>query len=258
MTAELQHACVIPRHGKNRPAAATGLVCGDHLAELRELLADIAGLWDELPWSRLPLAMTGNTGSDGNRTKQPYPPGLINLAALALTDVRATSTAPVPVDVRHNGPRLESNGSDIPNVHAVLTFWCQQVAADRPGAEPLGGTVGLANWLTQHLTWIVGQTWVAAFDDQIRACRRALALAVGEEPGPPATRCPYCGTDCWTDWERDVVRQLRQGSGPGDATGRADRVACTGCGRVWEGASQVRMFALMAEQEDEARKARPA
>ena len=103
-------------------------------------------------------------------------------------------------------------------LHAVLASWCEEVAAERPGAsaprratrwtasaagdrEPLGpagpgSTRVLARWLDPHLEWAAGRPWAGdMLADLVGGERLALRRFPVEEPvrRVEGVRCPSCG-----------------------------------------------------------------
>jgi hypothetical protein len=228
--------CVIPRHDGRRPWATDGLLCPEHSAEIRDLIADVSDLYAELPWTGLPLAAPGPRYTDTPVTKHPDPPVPVNLAALVLRDPATRSTTVPEVNRERNGPRLESNGPDAPDVAATLADWCHRVATERGTSVPTNGVEAMLTALRTHLSWIAAQPWVVEFDRQLRNCRRWLAMAVGapDTMPPPYANCPYCGRLVWTDLDRDVIKRRRYGQDVTEAKGRTDRVSCD-CGARWTG-----------------------
>lgn len=248
----VEHLCQLEHRGR-RPLATTGLVCDEHFADLRELLADVIELWQELPSILHPLAVTGPR--DGRRGKGAELPAPVNLTALAITDPSTHALGGVALTQGRNGHRLESNGTDVPPVPAVLWSWCQQVGEDLELEDDellLIGVTDYVTFLRKHLRWIAGQSWLVDFERELRACRRALATALGSNPAPhlvaPICPCPYCRTPLFTDRARAAVRLRAAGGNADTATGRLDYVKCSNCQRSWDGWAAMRQLQHATER----------
>jgi hypothetical protein len=225
----------------------TGMVCAQHLADLRDLLADITELYALLPYADRPATEARN--SESKHSKNPDPAAPVNLTRLALTDPRNPSTVARTYARNFDQIRgtLASNGPDLPDIPNVLAAWCQQITDERNTTVPAGTVTQAVDGLRRHLPWVCAQTWVTDLEDELRACRRALAMAVGETPGPtPLCDCPYCGNPLYTDRQREQLKLRRNGQSVEDTTERHDRVTCPTCYISWAGVEMLRLK-LIAE-----------
>lgn len=247
--------CVLRHQKGRRPVATVGTVCDSHLADLRDLLADVSELWEILPWVNQVLSTPAPGNPEAKPTRQAHPPAPVNLAYLALLDPATRPLGEVEVNEWRNGPDGSSNGAEIPRAFALLSGWCRRVHDGRRGGREFVGDVGdvpeLVAYLRRHLLWIVEQEWLEEFQQQLRMLRSALLSATGESPGPqPLADCPYCGTALYTDHDAEVRRLRRQGEfSSADIRARSDFVKCPSCRTVWDGWPALRRLALIAEQD---------
>jgi hypothetical protein len=247
----------MPRHGKCRERLEPGWwVCRHAAADLRDLLADVQDLLDAYSQGDTVNAERGEHRSG----KKPHPPLPINLSRFVIA--HPGTDEPIPFDYAHNGNpatgRLESNGPDAPDVWATIRNAAAAVGSSL-GIDPDDGYedyegggwyVWLVSFLRQHLGEITALEWFGEFVSAFRDCRRALAAAIGEPPGPvPLGKCPYCNAELFTDQAKEVLRRRRAGEAVSgeDAkpiTARADRVVCR-CGVEWSGIGLTRLRLIL-------------
>lgn len=257
--AETGQICVMTRaHHGRRPLTETGLVCSQCLADLRDLLADVGDLWRELPYSSLTLARLGGGNPEVKPPRHDFASEPVNLTALALHLPGTHDLGSIAPRVRRNGPRLESNGSEVPNVLAVLSAWCATISRGRNTEVEASTVTAMIDELRHHLTWITGQTWVVDLESELRACRRSLAAATNQPAlRRPICSCPDCGGAVWTDQDRKVNDLLAQNKPVEDPLpGRLDLADCAKCGKRWDGWAAMRILGRMVE--DEGARGRPA
>lgn len=242
----LEQLCVLPGHGKHGKEASYGSVCDSHAADLRDLVADVHDL--AIAYAEGDAI---NPERSEHRGKNPHPPVPIRLNAFIIGHHGGD---PVEWTWRRNGNvvsgRLESNGPDAPDIPAVIYRWADALAVARGIDWPTGDTLAKLDFIRRHLDWVTELPEFKEFLASMRACRRALAAAIGEQPGPqPLGKCPECRTALYTDWDREVIRRRRAGE---FVTGedakpikaKANRVACQ-CGAVWEGAGLIRLKLIL-------------
>jgi len=234
------------RHGSHPQPASHGALCDHHAADLRDLLADIAELWAAfLAGDRINQTATKTKG------KRPHPPLPIDVNRLAIDD----PGEPVPWTWERNGNpktgRWESNG-ETPDIRAIV--YAAMEAAD-PEANPRPDIAG-SDDLAVQLDWLRANTRALSHTPDyrqhlrdLRACRRALALAIGDQPGPkPIARCPECECELFTDLDEQRRKLRREGRNPDNATGRADLVKCHSCRASWQGRAALARLKYINEQ----------
>lgn len=247
------HDCRKP-HGDNKKAATFGMLCDHHEAELRDLVADVHDLCKAYAEGD---AITPEPSE--HRGKNPHPPLPIRVNQFIIGN---PGGEPVICEneeeewARYGNPksgRLESNGPDAPAIIDIMKHWAARIVEDEDIEWPWGDTLDKLVFIRANLKTLTYRDDYSQFLHEMRACRRALASAIGEEPGPqPITKCPNCRAPLFTDKDREVIRRRRAGeliSGE-DAepiTARADRVACHCHPRSeWSGAGLIRLK-LIAE-----------
>lgn len=253
----LEQKCRMPGHGKRPTPPDFGLICHRHAADVRDLLADVADL--------LTAYAEGDTvqpePGEHRGGKQPHPPIPIRINAFLIGNPGGDpveSETEMEQWLRYGNPssgRLESNGPDSPDIRSVIYNWTDQLTTTIPALTwPAGDTMAKLGYLRANLADVTRLDGFSDFLRDLRNCRRALALAIGERPGPqPLGKCPDCNTDLFTDKDREVVRRRRMGepvTGTEAApyTVKANRVSC-GCGAVWEGAGLARLRVILNHAE---------
>lgn len=171
--------CVIKtRDGQcgRRLADTPSLVCLHHEAAMREHLSDVLEMWALLPWFDLPGSVQDDGHGKSKRTDAPIP---LRLDRIALTDPR-------------NGQVVHPE--DVPDVPGVLASWCRLAGEERDVMLPddIGFVLPAARFLQRHLLWIVEQSWVDDFEEEVRGLRRAVANATGAAQAPKALTAAVC------------------------------------------------------------------
>lgn len=224
--------CRMP-HGGHPKMATFGQLCAHHEAELRDLVADVADLC--LAYAE------GDAISpepSEHRGKKPHPPLPIRINQFIISNpggAPVVNASDEELWARYGNPktgRLESNGPDAPAIIDIMKHWTARIVETLEVEWPWGDTLAKLVFIRANLATLTEREDYTDFVVEMRACRRALAAAIGQSAGPqPITKCPSCKAPLYTDKDREIIRRRRAGEpvtgeDAKPITARADRVAC--------------------------------
>lgn len=244
--------CTMPHKG-SRHLATQGLVCDQCAANLRELLADVQELLQAFAEGDVI-----NPELAEHRGKNPHAPVPIDLDRWLITHPGGEPVGILPIRNAHPVTgKIESNGPDAPRIWSIIERWTAAVAERLAVGMPFGDTMTWLDFLRRHLVTVTELDDVIEFDEEFRACRRALAAAIGVPAGPaPLCHCPHCGTPLWTEHGHQVRTLLAKREDPAGAGGRLDLVHCPTCPETWDGWPRLRFLNRLVEQDRKERRER--
>jgi hypothetical protein len=194
--------------------ATEGLLCRKHSERLYYLIGDIVELWGDLDL----IIENGSAPKEGSpRTrhlKADSPPAPANLEVLSLRDSRSVQISP----------------NDPPAVPAIIGSWFELLVEERPltAAQPQM-VAGRLNILRRHHNWIIQQTWVDDYSNELTGLKKALKSALRDHAYTSYGPCPHCSQSLYAENGSEVVR-------------------CSGCRLVWATAQELARLSVMREQ----------
>ena len=140
-----------------------------------------------------------------------------DLAIMSLFDNRTATSHIKPSERNPDG----DNSEPMPAVLSVVASWMQCFAEERPLTNLPFSVVAQLDLMRRHHEWAAGQSWVDDYARELAELRKALRLAVHDNPvtvygkcDMPTTRAENCGGTLLQENGTDLVR-------------------CSSCGKRW-------------------------